>query len=262
MNLLRSMTILVLLVCAQAAFGHGFQLSLSDNKIVGTGDDFLGGTTTNPSTYSSGWTSVTPGTLYNKGAGGVQPSATGGLSLANGDTFSLEFFGPLMFSSGGAATPVAAGVSMAANSYVSTTYTAPNLIDTLNLDGTFSVPDFLDVSGNTSHSIQWVLTESLDQQSIPPGVYGFAYRVYGSNSVSHNIYDSSTPMVVLLNTPDFTDATSVIAARAAVLSAVPEPNSLILASTGLMISAGLIWQRRIRYASVRQLFSPQDFGTT
>ncbi len=225
MNLLRSLMVLVMLAIAQSAFGHGFQLSLSGNQIVGTGDDFLGGTTTNPSTYASVWTNVTAGSLYNKSAGGVQPSTTGGLSLANGDTFSLEFFGPLMFSSGGAAAPAAAGVSMAANSYVSTTYTAPNLIDSLILDGTFSIRDILDVSGNTSHSIQWVLSGS----SIPPGVYGFAYKVHGVNGVAHTIYDTSTPLFVLLNTPDFTDATAVTAARGAVLDAVPEPSGLILA---------------------------------
>ena len=183
MIIFRSLTMLVLIVplgFCQSALGHGFQLSLSGNQLVGTGDDFLEGKTTNPSTFSSAWTNVTASALYNKGSGGVSVSASGGLSLANGDTLSLEFATPLMYSSGGAASPVAPGVGLAFNSYVSSTYTLPNLIGASILSGSLVLPGRLDVSGTTSHSIQWVLSGS----PIPAGVYGFAYRVHGENSIT------------------------------------------------------------------------------
>jgi hypothetical protein len=234
---LRLLLLFVLIAAGEAAFGHGFQLSLTGNKLVGTGDDFLDGKTTATNTYTSNWTALTAGSLYVKGAGGVQPSDSGGLSVASGDKFSLEFLGPLMFSSGGSAVPAAAGVSLVANSYVNTTYTAPNLIDSATLDGSLTLPDLLDVSGNTSHSIQYVLSAA----TVPAGVYGFSFRVQGHNDATGAAYLPSDPLVVLLNTSDFTDPATVTAARAAVLSAVPEPSGVVIGAIGF--AAAIVWRR-------------------
>jgi hypothetical protein len=234
---LRLILPLVLIVAGEAAFGHGFQLSLAGNKLVGTGDDFLDGKTTSTNTYTSNWTALTSGSVYVKGAGGVQPSDTGGLSVASGDKFSLEFLGPLLFSSGGSAVPAAVGVDLVPNSYVSTTYTTPNLIDSSTLNGSLTLPDLLDVSGNTSHSIQYVLSAA----NVPAGVYGFSFRVQGRNDVTGAQYLPSDPLVVLLNTSDFTDPTTVTAARAAVLSAVPEPSGLFIGAIGFAAIA--VWRR-------------------
>ena len=236
-----------LIPICQTAMGHGFQLSLSGNQLTAQGDDFLGGSTTNPYTYSSAWTTVTGGSDYLKTAGGVEPSATGGLSVAGGDTFSLEFVSPLMYSNGGTATPAGSGIAMAIRSYVSTTYTLGNLIDSSSLNGTVIPSAFLNVSGNTSHSINWELTGS----SIPGGVYGFAYVAHGSNGAT--TYGPTGPLVVLLNTGDsFSDPTSVLAARAAVYSAVPEPNSVVLAGVGAVLLLGYA-SRRLCFNQSRQL---------
>jgi hypothetical protein len=124
-----------------------------------------------------------------------------------------------------------------ANSYVSTTYTAPNLIDSSTLNGSSSLADLLDVSGNASHSIQYVLSAA----SVPAGVYGFSFRVQGRNEVRGATYLASDPLIVLLNTSDFTDPTAVTAARAAVLNAVPEPSALLVSAIGFAAIA--VWRR-------------------
>lgn len=250
MNCLRLTILLLFLVAAQNAFGHGFTLSLVGDQVVSNHDQFATG-------FEN--LAVAPPPLYSAGHGFFGKDA----SFDNNKTFRFEIVSPLYYSNGSGAVPSAAALTGYYNE------DDPDDDDgyKVEFDGS-SVTVFDDTNtpvlgatgfgvGSTpgSHDMQWVLDSGAAE-----GVYGFAYRITALNGLT-----AYEPVIVAVafHTEDFAAildqedlnydeeaATELLTIRQQVISAamstsaVPEPSAWALGIISALGLAGLAWRRR------------------
>jgi hypothetical protein len=188
-SLIVSVPIGTVLLCASAS-GHGFGLTLADNTILAQSEV----PTISPHLFTEQFDSSSSTQVFSD-HGGVEADAGFNLPL---DKLSVEFLGPLWYSSGGVAFHADTGFTLNATSY--DTSVVPNtVLGTLNITGSTANPGSFPVVDDDDHSIGWILSGS---SAIPAGVYGFAYRVTGVSG-GGSPFDPSVPLVVAFNTPDF-----------------------------------------------------------
>jgi hypothetical protein len=199
--------LIALLAMSQAAFGHGFGLSQNGDTIAAESEV----PTISPHLFVEVLDAFNSTTMFTD-HGGVEADAGSGFNVPP-DTLSVEFLGPLWYSSGGAAQRAPAGMTLNATSYDSF---GAVMGSPANLTGSSNNPGSFPVVGNDDHSIGWILSGS----SIPSGAYGFGYRVtglIGGNPLTP--FEPSVPLVVVFSTPDFTGG-SLGNAQAAIFNAV------------------------------------------
>jgi hypothetical protein len=201
-----SVLLATMLMCGSAS-GHGFGLSLVDNTIHAASEV----PTISPHLFTEQFDSSSATEVFSD-HGGVE--ADSGFNLPS-DRLSVEFLGPLWYSGGGAAVHAVAGFTLNATSY-DTSVVPSTVLGTVNITGSTPSPGSFPVAGNDDHSIGWILSGS---SAIPAGVYGFAYRVTGTSG-GGTPFESSVPLVVAFNTPDFTGADLTSAQQAVFNSAL------------------------------------------
>jgi hypothetical protein len=196
-SIIRTCWGLLLLALARPTFGHGFILTWPDDQIEGTSQV----PSISPHLFAEQWTPFDPTVMF-ADHGGVQTAS--GLSPAGG---SIEFLGPLWYSSGSTAARATAGIQVTAQSFDSF---GEQLGNTITLTGASTSPGSFPVAGNDAHSIGWILSGA----SLPAGVYGFSYRAtgFGDDELP------SVPLVVALSTSGFS-GTALADAQRAVLNA-------------------------------------------
>ena len=204
----------LLFISQPLAFGHGFAVSLINNQINAQPEDELNFSNHiffapfdqfNDHTYFTDH-----GSVEAKSGSGINPST---------DTLQIEFLGALWYSNGGAAQRATSDLTLEATSYNSFGGELGNPVD---ITGTSVSPSGFQVSGTDPHSIGWELSNNPNTApAIPQGVYGFAYRVAGyKNSNMSTPFESSVPLVVVFDTPDFDDDTNLGSAQLAIFSAI------------------------------------------
>jgi hypothetical protein len=199
--------LIALLALSQTAFGHGFGLSLNGNKIEAHSEV----PTISPHLFVEVLNTFSSTTMFSD-HGGVAVDTGSGINVPP-DTLSVEFLGPLWYSNGGAAQRAPAGVTLNATSFGAVMGSPVNLTGSSNNPGSFPVV------GDDDHSIGWILFGS----SVPPGAYGFGYRVTGLKGGNPlTPFEPSVPLVVVFSTPDFTGGAggSLGNAQSAIFNAV------------------------------------------
>ena len=195
-----------LLQAAEVACGHGFELTLENNRIVADHNSF-----------KDAFTDV--GDRFFAEDGGIEAGT--GFTIP-GDTFRFDVVTRLWFSDGTAAVPAAPGVMLEISDATAT--------NVENLTGnTVGRPGFR-LSGTASDGeINWTLKGA----NIPDGVYGLAYVASGENQTGEPFLPSDR-LVLALRTPDFA-GNGPAAENAVFAAAIPEPSSLSLASLALLV---------------------------
>ncbi len=190
----------------QAAFGHGFVLSLSGNQIEAESEV----PTISPHLFVEVFDAFSSTVMFTD-HGGVEAHSDFNLPS---DKLSLDFLGPLWYSNGGLAQRADDSLTLNATSFDS--FMAA--IGSIDISGLSMNPGSFPVVGNDAHSIGWKLESSSADAPIPTGVYGFAYRVEGLKDGNPlTSFVPSVPLVVVFSTPDFTG--SLNAAQTAIFNA-------------------------------------------
>lgn len=231
------LTAIPIAVVDTSAFGHGFTLSLSSGNLI---EGSSGGSPANLFTHSlnnvaSAWFSDHGSVTAKSGSAYIAP-------FDEADSFSIEFVGPLWYSNGNGAIPAPSG-TLTAESFSADP--SPTLLGQLAITGASHDPAELPVSGASTHSIGWTLTDI----SLPTdaGAYGIAYRVKGLNNGNPSTpFLSSEPLVVIFHTSGLSLTDLENAQQAIYQSAVPEPGTIGLALAGVALLAGGCWWRRRR----------------
>ncbi len=229
-------------LCAMTSsvLAHGFSLSVSNNALSATSNDYPGNG--NPHLFF---------TELNLTSGQLRSSHGGaGTSLfGNNKSLSFDVYSPLFYSngSGDPAEPAADGISMIIDSQ--------NFIgSSITVDGTTNFVSGYQITGNSSHEFRWTLTS--DSTTLPQGIYGLAYKVSGG-PLAGGSYDPSPLLVVTFSTPGFDLGFDPLApdsplslANAAIFAAatnpVPEPSTCVLFGLGALGVAMGAWRKRHR----------------
>ncbi len=229
------LAILLAVAMAHSCAGHGFNLSLSGNKIE---TDPENTPVIDPQLFVAAFSLPISG-VYFTDHGAVDDTDSGDFN--SDDTFQIDFLGPLWFSDGSAAVQESTGLTLdATNQYPP--------FDSVTITGTSSAQTGFAISGQDAHEILWELSGG----TVAPGVYGLAYRISGwQHGNLADPYDPSDTLVVAFNTSGFTGAgghTLLDAQTAVFAAAVPEPGTLVLSATGLVIAG--VWTLRRRRAAI------------
>ena len=145
------------------ALGHGFELTLDGNQIDAASEV----PTISSHLFVETLTLGSPTQLFTD-HGGVEAGA--GFSIPP-DSLSVEFLGPLWYSTGGSAHHAADGLNLNATSFDS----QQAILGSVNITGSSAKPGSFPIAGDDDHSIGWILSGA----TIPAGAYGFTYRVTG-----------------------------------------------------------------------------------
>jgi hypothetical protein len=210
MSLSRWIFVLALLDMALASrtvLGHGFAMHREGNKIVAETEN----------------ASVLNDRLYNGNLSpdldlfGIGAIVGGGFNVP-ADTFTVELLGPLWYSSGGAAVPANAGITLTFNSYTSAAHTT--LLDSAARTSASTGIESLAAVANdpTNDAMVCILTGG----AIPAGVYGVGLYIKGLDEGNPlTPFESSARLAVTFRTPGFSnsDTFTLNAARMAIFSA-------------------------------------------
>jgi hypothetical protein len=212
----RTTCLILVLVCMmlvpqRRASAHGFELDLVNNKIEAHPE--------NQQNFSDHvfFSPLNQANAHDYFADHGSVEAESGINPGS-DTLQITFLSPLWYSGGGTAQRATSGITLEATSYDSIGNQLGNSVDitgtSVNLGG-------FPVAGDDAHSIGWELFNPGSDPAIPQGVYGFSYRVDGyQNGNPSTPFVSSDPLVVVFNTPTFTDGATLSAAQSAVFSAI------------------------------------------
>ena len=221
------LAILLAVAMAQPHLGHGFNLSLSGNKIE---TDPENTPVIDPQLFVAAFSLPISG-VYFTDHGAVDDTGSGDFNAD--DTFQIDFLGPLWYSNGTAAVQESTGLTLDA-----TNQNPP--FDSTSITGTSTAQSGFAISGQDAHEILWELSGG----TVAPGVYGLAYRISGweHGNVS-DPYDPSDVLVVAFNTNGFTGAgghTLLDAQTAVFAAAVPEPSAILQFASALSCLALLL----------------------
>jgi hypothetical protein len=234
--------ILLLLMIALAgskALGHGFDLHV---VLTPDGPKIQGVNNGNPSgedrLFIEYWLDSPPDD-YRLQHGGVIKSS----GFAGETTLSLRFLGALWYSNGGPAEIVGGSESVAGLSFDDSF----NEIGNVTISGLTPGGSTMSVTGLDDHSTFWSLTPF----PVAAGSYGFAYQVIGhqQNGPVLEEFVPSDPLVVVLSTPGFSSGSGGTVEQSrqeiydAIIAAVPEPSTWLLAVSGLASLGGIALRR-------------------
>ena len=145
--------ILLAVTTAHTALGHGFNLSLSGNKIEADPEN---SPVIDPHLFAAAFSLPISG-VYFTDHGAVDDTDSGDFN--SDDTFQIDFVGPLWYSNGAAAIPEATGLTLDA-----TNQNPP--FDSTSFTGTSTAQTGFAISGQDAHEILWELSGG----SVAPGV--------------------------------------------------------------------------------------------
>jgi hypothetical protein len=197
----------LILAIGATAFGHGFAMHRDGNKIVAESEN----------------ASVLDERLYNGSLSpdrdpfGIGAIVGGGFNVPP-DSFTVELFGPLLYSNGGPAVPADPGITLTFNSYTSADQTT--LVDSAaRTSASTGIESLAIVVDDAAHdSILCILTGG----AIPAGVYGVGLYIKGLDEGNPlTPFESSSRLAVTFRTPGFSsgDTFTLNAARMAIFSA-------------------------------------------
>jgi hypothetical protein len=245
-NTTRLAPLALVLCCASSAFGHGFTLRIQGNNFVldtqGSSRPLRVGyvpppppeneNSGDPLTFAHALNDVgAPPNDMSHGSVGLVNDPADALDL--GDSYQIEFRGPIWFSDGGLAVPSSYSLSASSRNSVALE------IDTHVLTGT-SPPDTMMISGHSSHSVIWTLDDAAAD-----GVYAWTYRVLWDDAGGSVEYRKTNWVTLLGFTSGFASDPDLLDAElAAVAASVPEPSSLALACCAAAVCGGAIVRRR------------------
>jgi|GEM_PF-5296009 len=212
------------------AGAHGFSVQLIDNRLVASpGSHTIDG---NQQLFVEALVGAPPYTYFSAGDGGVGGMTAGNGFAIPGSSLEIKLTSPLWFSDGSGAGAAPAPLDVQLEVFKE----FGNPLATI--DGTPGAEFAIPVSGNNTHELTWslVLRPGASLTSIPAGVYGWSYTIYGSGPGGD--FEPSSQLVLALATNNFSlpggiaeEYRKVFAAATAV--AVPEPSSLGLLCAGV-----------------------------
>ncbi len=254
----RTMTYAVVLIALAAgappALGHGFLVSIDGNNALQlTSEDGTAG----------GLLMYKVQTLNPAGVSAVKSTDHPGFEAASGflgnEQVYFEVLGPLWFSSGGAPTEAATGVSLELMPQDLTVPGSTTVDGTTGPQSGFLIGEYKVYEGGgaaTLGAYEHQLNYEIDASpSVPIGAFAFAMRLIGINSVGQP-FIPSTPFVAVFNNGLSLTTLNTISPQLFSV-AVPEPSGWALAAVG---AVGLLAFARRSQGSRRGLCPIDERG--